>query len=61
MADEAEHLLDKSSPIPPEYSWSSLRRLDGVESEQHYNSTLSHLGRGPGLVVAIFRKAPTTS
>ncbi|MEZ4667862.1 MAG: class I SAM-dependent DNA methyltransferase [Anaerolineae bacterium] len=43
--------------IPPEYRWSSLVKLDGVELENHYRELLRGLGQGTGLIPVIFRKA----
>ncbi len=46
-----------NDPIPPEYRWGSLVRLDGVELETHYRELLRGLGQGSGLIPVIFRKA----
>ncbi len=61
--DEERHLLaeqlgqDFHDPIPPDYRWGSLVRLDGVELETHYRELLRDLGQGVGLIPVIFRKA----
>jgi len=57
MADEQEREFGKVSTIPPEYSWASLRGLEGDELERHYRTILAELGRGSGLIPVIFRKA----
>ena len=61
--DEERHFLaeqlgrEYADPIPPEYRWGSLVRLDGVELESHYRDLLRGLGVGSGLIPIIFRKA----
>ena len=57
MADEQEREFGKASAIPAEYSWASLRGLEGDELERHYRTVLAELGRGSGLIPVIFRKA----
>jgi len=57
MADEQEREFGKTSAIPPEYGWASLRDLEGAALEQHYRQILSELGQGAGLIPVIFRKA----
>ena len=57
MADEQEREFGKASAIPPEYSWASLRGLEGDEPERHYRAILADLGRRSGLITVIFRKA----
>ncbi|MBU0703890.1 MAG: type I restriction-modification system subunit M, partial [Chloroflexi bacterium] len=57
MADEREREFGKESAIPPEYSWASLRGLEGDELETHYRRILAELGKGSGLIPVIFRKA----
>jgi type I restriction-modification system DNA methylase subunit len=57
MADEQEREFGKVSSIPPEYSWASLRGLEGDDLERHYRAILADLGRGSGLIPVIFRKA----
>jgi len=61
MADEQEREFGKHSAIPPEYSWASLRGLEGDELEVHYRKILTELGRGSGLIPVIFRKAQNLS
>ena len=44
-------------PIPEGYDWPSLLARDGEELEIHYRRTLERLGREPGTLGVIFRKA----
>ena len=44
-------------PIPERYNWRSLVELDGAELEAHYRTTLDVLGREPGALGLIFRRA----
>jgi len=58
MADEqSKPPFNKKSPIPAKYSWPELLKLDGDELEIHYRHTLEQLGKEPGLIGVIFRKA----
>ena len=58
MADEQTRSpFNKPSPIPKEFGWDRLVRLDGDELETHYRHTLEELGKRPGLLGVIFRKA----
>jgi type I restriction enzyme M protein len=58
MADEQSRPpFNKSSPIPKEFGWNVLVKLDGDDLETHYRHTLEELGRKPGLLGLIFRKA----
>jgi len=60
MADEQTKLPpphNKASPVPKEFSWLVLRKLDGPELETHYRSTLQELGARGGMLGTIFRKA----
>ena len=45
------------SAIPADYDWPSLVSLDGDELEAHYRRALENLGKQPGMVGVIFRKA----
>ena len=49
--------LGYDDPIPAEFSWSELSGRSGDELENHYRHTLETLGKEPGLVGVIFRKA----
>ena len=58
MADEQSRPpFKKPSPIPKEFGWNVLVKLDGDELENHYRHTLAELGKRPGLLGTIFRKA----
>jgi type I restriction enzyme M protein len=58
MADEQSRPpFNRKSPIPEKYSWPELLKRDGDELEIHYRHTLEELGKEPGLIGVIFRKA----
>jgi type I restriction enzyme M protein len=58
MADEQTRPpFSKPSPIPKEFGWDKLVKLDGDDLEIHYRHTLEELGTRPGLLGLIFRKA----
>src|SRR5437867_8136637 len=58
MADEQSRPpFNKKSPIPEKYSWPERLQRDGDELEIHYRHTLEELGKEPGLIGVIFRKA----
>lgn len=58
MADEqTQPPFNKPSPIPKEFGWDKLMKLDGDELETQYRHTLEELGKRPGLLGLIFRKA----
>ncbi len=58
MADEQTRPpFDKKSPIPEKYSWPELLKRDGDDLEAQYRHTLEELGKEPGLIGVIFRKA----
>jgi type I restriction enzyme M protein len=58
MADEQTQPPFSRSPIVPEgLDWPSLIRLDGDELEVHYRHILTELGRKPGMLGVVFRKA----
>jgi type I restriction enzyme M protein len=58
MSDEQSRPpFNKLSPIPKEFGWDKLVKLDGDELEIHYRHTLEELGKRPGLLGLIFRKA----
>src|SRR5262249_48808295 len=45
------------SRIPAGYDWPSLLARDGDALEAHYRHALETLGKGPGMLGTIFRKA----
>ncbi len=55
--EQAEARPDRPSPIPPSCDWLSLRSKSGDELETHYRHVLDTLGRQPGMLGIIFRKA----
>jgi type I restriction enzyme M protein len=58
MADEQTKPPYSRSPLePPELGWQSLLARDGDELELHYRHILEELGRQPGMLGEIFRKA----
>ncbi len=57
MAHEQETLLRRDTPVPEEYGWRSLTSRDGDDLEVHYRHVLESLGREPGMLGTIFRKA----
>ncbi len=48
---------NQRSPVPEGYDWPSLLAKDGDALEAHYRHTLEALGRRPGMLGVIFRKA----
>jgi len=58
MADErAKPPFNKKGTIPKEHSWPTLLSKDGDDLEVHYRHTLEELGKKPGMLGIIFRKA----
>jgi type I restriction enzyme M protein len=58
MADEQSRLpFNRTSPIPRDFGWDMLVKLDGDDLETHYRHTLEELGKRTGLIGVIFRKA----
>lgn len=58
MADELTRSPYNRKPIvPPELGWPSLLERDGDELEVHYRHVLEELGKKPGMLGAIFKKA----
>ena len=58
MADEqSKPPFKKLSPIPKGDGWDVLVTLDGDDLEIHYRHTLEKLGKLPGMLGLIFRKA----
>jgi type I restriction enzyme M protein len=48
---------NQPSAVPAEYSWPALASKDGDALEAHYRHTLEVLGKQPGMLGVIFRKA----
>lgn len=58
MADEqSKPPFNKPSAVPAGYGWASLLAKDGDELETHYRHVLDTLGKKPGMLGIIFRKA----
>jgi len=58
MADEQTRPPYNREPIvPPELGWPSLLAKDGDDLEVHYRHVLEELGRQPGMLGEIFKKA----
>ena len=58
MADEqTKPPFNKPSPIPKGKDWPALLAKDGDALEIHYRHTLEDLGKRPGMLGVIFRKA----
>ncbi len=58
MADEhTRPPFNKPSAIPKGFGWDVLIKLDGDDLEIHYRHTLEELGKRPGMLGIIFRKA----
>src|ERR1017187_9566030 len=58
MADEqTKPPFGRPSIVPDTLDWASLVRLDGDELDVHYRHILVELGKSPGTLGVIFRKA----
>jgi type I restriction enzyme M protein len=57
MADEQSQLRSQPSVVPHEYSWPNLRAKHVNELEMHYRHVLEELGKRPGMLSIISRKA----
>jgi type I restriction enzyme M protein len=58
MADEQTRAPFSRPPVVPDaLDWPSLLRLDGGELELHYRHVLTELGKHPGMLGIVFRKA----
>jgi type I restriction enzyme M protein len=58
MADEQTRPpFDRSAVVPEGLDWPSLLVRDGDELEVHYRHVLTELGRRPGMLGIVFRKA----
>ena len=58
MADEQSRPpFNKPAAVPKGQDWSSLLDRDGDELETHYRHVLESLGKRPGMLGVIFRKA----
>src|SRR5437763_5739343 len=58
MADERTRPPYNQPPIvPQEYGWGSLLKREGDDLEAHYRHVLEELGKKPGMLGAVFKKA----
>jgi len=57
MAEEQSQLRKQPSSVPKGFDWPSLLSKDGDELETHYRHVLETLGKKPGMLGVIFRKA----
>lgn len=57
MDQERSELLGEPSIIPKKYLWEALVNKDGDALELQYRHTLEALGKEPGLIGTIFKKA----
>ena len=58
MADEQSRApFNRPCIVPPGLDWAALCQLDGDPLEVQYRHTLAELGRHPGTLGVIFRKA----
>lgn len=58
MADERQRLFpERTILISSDLDWQSLERLDGDPLDTHYRHILVELGKKPGMLGTIFRKA----
>ncbi|RJQ87744.1 MAG: SAM-dependent DNA methyltransferase [Desulfobacteraceae bacterium] len=58
MADQlTESPYNRPAIIPSELDWKSLRKLDGVDLENHYRHILEELGKKDGMLGVIYRRA----
>ena len=58
MADEVtKPPYNKPSIVPAKYNWESLLKREGAELETHYRHCLEELGKQPGMLGEIFKKA----
>lgn len=58
MADEQSKPPYNRKPlVPAKYSWQSLLKLEGDDLETHYRHILEELGKQPGMLGEIFKKA----
>lgn len=58
MADEQSRSpFNKPSPIPKGFDWPALVKVDGDDLETLYRHILEELGKRPGMLGIIFRKA----
>ena len=57
QALKAKPPFNRPPIVPAKYGWQSLLKLDGDELEAHYRHCLEELGKQPGMLGEIFKKA----
>jgi type I restriction enzyme M protein len=58
MADEmTKPPYNRPSIVPAKFSWPKLLKLEGDELEAHYRHCLEELGKQPGMLGEVFKKA----
>jgi type I restriction enzyme M protein len=58
MAHErTQEPLNQPAIVPKEHAWPTLASKDGDDLELHYRHTLDALGKKPGMLGLVFRKA----
>ena len=58
MADEQTKApYNRPAVVPAKYDWQSLLKREGAELETHYRTCLEELGKQPGMLGEIFKKA----
>lgn len=58
MADEMTKApYNRPAIVPAKYGWERLLKLEGDELEAHYRHSLEELGKQPGMLGEIFKKA----
>src|ERR1043166_2280885 len=58
MADEmTKPPFNRQAIVPTKFGWQAMLKLDGDELEAHYRHCLEELGKQPGMLGEIFKKA----
>jgi len=58
MADEMNKPpYNRPAIVPAKYSWPKLLKLEGAELDAHYRHCLEELGKQPGMLGEVFKKA----
>ncbi|HUD54776.1 MAG TPA: type I restriction-modification system subunit M N-terminal domain-containing protein, partial [Terracidiphilus sp.] len=58
MADEmSKPPYNRPAIVPAKFSWPRLLKLEGDELEAHYRHCLEELGKEPGMLGEVFKKA----
>src|ERR1700685_3186617 len=58
MAEEVtKPTYSRTAIVPDKFGWQSLLKFEGDELEAHYRHCLEELGKQPGMLGEIFKKA----